>query len=204
MYCTNCGKEIEKADLFCGQCGAKQPLITPNEAKQEEKNVTAAPAVNIEKETLVIANKPVEERQPEVVGGTQTDKNNMPGRKMLKVVGIISVVVGALTLIGSLEELDFSLSLWYETYLTVANIVLGGLMLTMGILGIVWCAKKEKAGALVMLSIIMLALLPITIILGIIEGNERLVDAGIETILFIAALPILFLIGALKRKNSPV
>ncbi len=180
MYCINCGKEIQNETAFCTICGAKQ-----------EVNDSTVASV------------------------TTVGNNKIPGRRMLKVVGIISIVFASLAILGGLgdlvnpyakqlEMISLGLPSWYAAYLTATNIVLGGLMLTMGILGVVWCTKKEKAGKLAVLAIIVLAILPITFILGIIEGNLSLVSVGAVTIIFNSVLPILFLIGAIRRKNSQV
>ncbi len=206
MYCINCGNEIKKEAVFCSKCGAKK----------EEKNATEASVTNVEKEDSVVANNSGEEGFYGQNGFVQVGNNRMPGRRMLKVVGIISAIYAFLALLVALDDLlnpytkqlevmnFYGLPSWYGTYLTAMNIVLGVLMLTMGMLGIVWCTKKEKAGKLAVLAIIILVLVPITLILGFIEGNTTLIEVSILLLPFNAVLPILFLIGAVIRKNSQV
>ena len=33
-YCSNCGKELQDADVFCGNCGTKSEVAAPQSAPE--------------------------------------------------------------------------------------------------------------------------------------------------------------------------
>ncbi len=207
MKCNNCGKELAENVLFCMQCGAKQEV----EAKQEPSIEKIAN--DIEKIAQKAEVEQVEIQKAEENAKAQIYAPQKKKRKMIKVVGILLIIFGGLSLLGGLSDLSnfwaaqlsvikMGLPIWYATYLVIANILAGGLMLFSGIFGICNYTKKEKAKIIIVLSILLLSWTPSALIMGIVTGETLVAVIGLFNIILNAVLPILLLIGAIKLKNS--
>ena len=120
---------------------------------------------------------------------------NTPGRKFLKVVGVLYIVFAGIDLLFGLIGMDESLvgSLLEEaTGVSLPLIIIGGLYhLFVGIMGVKFCSTLEKASILMIIGIIDLVWDCINLIINF----QWMYLAGL-------ALPILFIIGAYKNKNS--
>jgi len=119
---------------------------------------------------------------------------------MLKVLGILMIIFGALALFGSLIALTGSS--WLDgplegllagTRAAVTGMVSSVMMLVAGVLISIWRAQAAKAQTLFILSIV-----TIVVILA-----ATIIAAGIGPMLIVEAiLPVLFIIAALRNKNA--
>ncbi|MCK5130294.1 MAG: hypothetical protein KAQ68_10595 [Clostridiales bacterium] len=125
---------------------------------------------------------------------------NTLGKVLLKVTGILSIIGGVMTIIisfvatGSAQMLTLSMGI-YDAELTIGAVILlisGILLLALGILGIKYCAKPQKATLLLISGAIIAALSVASMIL-----TEELIGGIIGL-----ALSVLFIIGAVMNKKS--
>ena len=123
-----------------------------------------------------------------------------PGKGLLKVVGILFIIFGAISIIVALLGIAGGLALSAISGILGATLIvgtiiacLGGIMeFIAGIYGVRNCDKPEKATTCVVLGIIILVLSVISLI----------VSSFSWTSLFSIALPILYLIGAFQNKKA--
>lgn len=133
------------------------------------------------------------------------------GKVLLKVVGIILIVFGAIgTILSILALIGGGAAAAYLNIALGAVAIIAGIVsllgalcnLAAGILGVKFCAVVEKAKLLAIFAIVMAALQVIGFVLSLISG-QWFVTAIIALVIGLV-LPALFLIGALKNKNAVV
>jgi len=125
---------------------------------------------------------------------------------MLKVVGILLIIFGALSLIGGILILAGSSVLGAAAankevtgilmVASIITIIAGAFNLFAGIMGVKNCASPEKAQVCVTIGIIMIAIQVVSIIINIVS------DSFAITSLFGLLLPILYFIGANQLKKA--
>ncbi|MCL2568573.1 MAG: SHOCT domain-containing protein [Oscillospiraceae bacterium] len=113
-----------------------------------------------------------------------------PGKSLLQVTGILYLVVAGFAVLG-LATQGFISSATLHT----------GYIIFMGIMGIKYCASKEKADTLRVLAIIDIALISFFVFVAVaFVGEIRLAFMNLLTI----PLPILFMIGAMRNERMAV
>ena len=123
--------------------------------------------------------------------------NNAPGKTLLKVVGIIYIVFGAINILSSLIGFD------------ILNIITSGWGLFVGVFAVLNCENLEKAKTIKLVAMIDIGLTIIGVIIGAIIaisaastliGGVAAAIVGIIVSIVVGAiglvLPILLLIGA--------
>lgn len=125
-----------------------------------------------------------------------------PGRKFLKVTGILYLVFGGLgVLMGLLAFAGAGVAdamapgVGLESGIRIAAVLMlvtSAYHLVLGILGVKFCDRAEKAGLLIGLAILDVAL----VALGFVIASFTWLS------LIGLVLPILYLVGALKNKNA--
>lgn len=129
----------------------------------------------------------------------------MKGKGFLKVIGIlmiigggISIIIGILALVGAsaLAAVLGSIGLWYvATFLVLAG---AALELAAGIVGVKNCDKPEKANVCIVMGI----LVAVFSILGNILSSVAGSDFNVFSMLSGLLLPILYIAGAVMNKQS--
>ena len=142
------------------------------------------------------------------MGGSKM--NNAPGKGMLKVVGILFIIVGAIyTLLGILAFAgSFSQAVVEQTAAitgatatvirvsALVMLILGLFELVAGILGVKNCNKPEKAQTCFIIGVVLVLLVVANAIMSVTKGQFVWYMTVIDL-----ALPVLYLIGALKNKE---
>ena len=142
------------------------------------------------------------------MGGSKM--NNAPGKGMLKVVGIlfiifggISLLLGILALFGAISggvingvEIQTGASAGTILFSAILVIVLAALDLCVGIIGVKNCDKPEKAQTCFVLGVLLIVVVLVSAIINIIGGKFVWYATLIGLV-----LPVLYLIGALKNKE---
>ncbi len=211
MICLNCGRKKNENEFFCRNCGTEYP------STGEQKNVvevTSFQAIN-EINNAAVSSKteqnaiPYDTTNQVVMNNSKT----LRGRKFLKVVGIIMVVFGGMAILGGLGNLltirELEYILWelsmpyeYAIYSIIINFISAITMLTTGIIGIVFSERKDKANLCMVFGIINLVIVSFPLIVGVAMTNIFVIIIGIMSMILNSVLPILFLVGAVKNKNS--
>ena len=119
---------------------------------------------------------------------------NAPGRKFLKVTGILYLVFAGLALAGLLGW-------WYEGMLEVWDLMSFlyiGYYIFLGVMGVKHCASKEKAHTLRVLALINFGLIGI-VSLGLFATAQ--VGVALLELLLAIPLTVLYLLGAMKNER---
>ncbi len=125
-------------------------------------------------------------------------EQKLGGKGFLKVCGILMIIGGGLGVITMFTTMGFLMALGLS-FLAIFGIVGSALQLVTGILGVVHCNNASKAGLLLALGVVSLALLVVSsVILPMMYGTA----INFVSIVTGAVLPVLFIIGALKNKNA--
>lgn len=140
---------------------------------------------------------------------------NAPGKTLLKVCGILFIIAGAFSVIGSLgsiaivgswDSLPVSVLQVYEqsnitksslTISIVLAVIQAVLFLVAGILGVKNCNRPEKAQGCMILAILCLVL-----VLGSAVYSAMSGQLIIWSTLIWLVIPLLYLWGALKNKQA--
>ena len=172
MICNNCGSQIDEGQKFCAKCGA------PVNAKPQEAY-----------------------RQPDVnySASAQPRKLNV----FLLVISIVLIVFGAIatalscvTVVPALSALGELIPGEYKIALVI-ELIASILWLLCGIFGCVWNKKYEKAGILILLGVIAVALRIIDIILC------AMIGVGVSPISFFGiVILVLYVFGGLMNKKA--
>ena len=146
-----------------------------------------------------------------------------PGRTLLKVVGILLIVFGAIATLFALLAIVGGGALGIMAAnsgsadpATGAVVIGGGILIVVGIialvsgifnliggiLGVKNCDKPEKAGSCFVFGIIMVALQVLNLIAGLLSGGDSSAFASILSSLLGFVLPVLYLLGAYKNKKA--
>ena len=146
------------------------------------------------------------------------NNTQLQGRMMLKVVGIlyivlaaISILIGLVVIAGGLvaivggatlgiaggEGIIFSLGVAFGVLGLIA-IFSNVFSLVLGILGVVWCARPDRATALFVLGVIFALLAALNLLASFGDGNIS-ATAGAAVRL---ALSVLYTLGAWQNKQS--
>ena len=122
---------------------------------------------------------------------------NAPGKKFLKITGILFIVFSGISLLTALFGSEIIAEVIEETGVGVSRtfiIIESLLMLAAGIMGVLYCEKINKANLLMGIGIAILVWDIVSII------NMSFDWAAIIGL----PLPILYLVGAIKNKKSEV
>ncbi len=123
-------------------------------------------------------------------------EQNLQGRMFLKVCGILMIIGGGLGLITMFTTMSILMAFGF-VFITVFGIIGSAIQLVTGILGVVHCNNASKAGLLLALGVVSVALLLISnVVLPMVYGTA----INFVSILTGAVLPVLFIIGAQKNK----
>jgi hypothetical protein len=168
MYCYNCGKENSDHAESCNSCGAGL-------------NDGAIKKVYV----------PVFEQQVKI-----------PGKNFLKVTGILTIILGGFAFIGFLMAMaDPSAQFMIEQstiYPVSISFLISMYFLAVGIMGVVWCQKIEKAKLLMGLITVYMILEGLPLLINLFRNPSI---ASIIGIAVTFVIPVLFLIGAVKNNN---
>ncbi len=140
------------------------------------------------------------------------NNTELKGRLMLKVVGILYIIFAALSILTGLmavvggaalgiaggESLALGLGA-IAMVLGVVAILSSTFSLVVGILGVKWCNRPDKAGTLFVLGVVLTALAVLNLLssFGGDNGSAAVVGALIGL-----ALPVLYTLGAWQNKQS--
>ena len=186
MFCTYCGKESSDYQKVCACCGA--------ELAEERRAEFATQSVW------------------DTTQSTTPTVASAPGRRFLKVTCILLIIFGGIAAFSSLSSLAMidTLLFWVggeamrgTLILSYSLGILSGLVaLAMGILGVMWCAKREKAKVLLGIGIASIALLMLSYGISVSMETWQFWDMSwtLWLLPFDLALPILFIIGAVKNR----
>ncbi|MCF0228491.1 MAG: hypothetical protein HUJ76_02195 [Parasporobacterium sp.] len=134
----------------------------------------------------------------------------MKGKGLLKVCGILMIIFAGISLIVTVPAIIGVVALSASVSAGLGAIVLIGLIigiagsiieLIVGIVGVANCAKPEKAKTCLAWGIVICAITVISLIISLVGGGL----SGLSIILSIIsglALPVLFIVGAVKNMNS--
>lgn len=140
------------------------------------------------------------------------NNTELKGRLMLKVVGILYIIFAALSILTGLLAVVGGAALGVAggeslaLGLGVVAMVFGLMMilssvfsLVAGILGVKWCNRPDKAGALFVLGVVLAALAVLNLLssFGGDNGSAAVVGALIGLV-----LPVLYTLGAWQNKQS--
>ena len=140
------------------------------------------------------------------------NNTELKGRLMLKVVGILYIIFAALSSLTGLLAVVGGAALGVAggeslaLGLGVVAMVFGLMMilssvfsLVAGILGVKWCNRPDKAGALFVLGVVLTALAVLNLLssFGGDNGSAAVVGALIGLV-----LPVLYTLGAWQNKQS--
>ena len=206
MFCKKCGAEVPDGASFCAKCGADltQTTVTGNENRDFGSQTYSENTGNIGN-----------------TGNGAAGKANKPkGAVLLLVVGILCLIGGIITLasaatwfnqMSTLESyvswLGINLSsLWGYGVIVLID---GILLLVIGILSILWRAKREKANMVLVLAIIVIIIRIVDWVYGSavlnslaewIGYSESIVTPASVILGFI--MPILLIIGSFLNRKS--
>ena len=141
-----------------------------------------------------------------------------PGQTMIRVVGILATILGGIVLLASsapftAEYRDVLFAIPGFQAAAVFEVILGVLTLAFGITGIAAAKKKSMATAILGFGVSIIALNVIYAILGIEPYDNPVArafveDAYIDTlwgyVVMGTPLGILYIVGAVRRKNAPM
>ena len=168
MLCPRCGKTIDEDSTFCNGCG-----------------------INIQ----------YGYSEYQVWQDREKRRHMYPGKYFLMVSGIILVVFAGFGILWSLSSFDMANSLSNSTSWVLRSfmaLIGSGYNLFLGIAGIAYCERTEKAGQLKIMGIIAIVWVVVNTLLrvsGVWFLSGIIFGMGFELV-----LPILFIIGA--RKNE--
>jgi len=138
-----------------------------------------------------------------------------PGRNLLLVTGILFIVfnaIGAMTIPFTLLTIEFWLPMfggeamryaWIFVY--VAGILLSLFAVVVGILGVAFCNKPDRAGVLIglaVMTIVLSILYNIVYAANILSFSDGLGIFTVITIPVTLVLPVLYIAGAAKNKKA--
>jgi hypothetical protein len=138
-------------------------------------------------------------------------KKVQPGRKMIKVTGILMIIFGAIGLIVTLASME-ALS-WYDELVaaTAFEAIAAAIMLAFGIAGVSMSGKPGKGSVIIAFGIVILALKVADLVWGIsiINSFGYYIDSSYESSLYTSAiaglvLPILYIVGGAKKRRPLV
>jgi len=137
--------------------------------------------------------------------------DEMRGSKMIKVVGILMTIFGGIGLLAALVALigipkAVEAAETWGIYMDVGMLYVavflsllgGGIQLTTGILGILYCRAKEKMGVLTILSFVMMGMVVINFIFALV--NESNIVTTLFGFIIGLILPILLFVGIKQNK----
>lgn len=135
----------------------------------------------------------------------------LKGRMMLKVVGILYIVFAAISIFCGLVAIvggaalgvamggDVAVGLGVVAAVLGLVAILGSVFgLVVGILGVKWCNRPDKAGVLFVLGIVLVVLAALQLLAAFSgDGSTSVVSALIGLV-----LPVLYTVGAWQNKQS--
>ncbi len=235
MYCKNCGGILSVNTYHCGKCGYKiddeqrdilaklaevdkNPTVLEKMAYEaEDSSQTFGEELNLtsgEQDGSLEFPEASDNKYNEVEKKAALSPEGKPfrGRKLVKVVGIILMVFGGLSILGSLGEFinpenytstyEYGVPDWFYEFSDILMLALAGVMLASGIYGVQNCMKSEKGQMIILFSIAMLSLILMPILVGVVARNIMIITAGIVTGAFNMVLPILFWVGGVRLKGN--
>jgi hypothetical protein len=200
QFCNNCGKQVEAG--FSCDCQANLP---PRESSPN-------PYINTRDDSQPDA-YPLEHQQQlsPLPQSTLRDEYGfekpLPGKKMVKVAGIIMTILGAIAVLGTLNTGG-------------ANLITSAIMLACGIAGIVFSSQRDKASTIITIGVITLIVASVdtALAIGAMDLNElanmtdaELDEQTIQGAVFVGVaigvalnvtLPILYIVGGNKMQRA--
>jgi hypothetical protein len=145
--------------------------------------------------------------------GYQDVRLKEPGRKMIKVTGILMTIFGGL---GILFAVPFSIGVaetlgqQHYTDYTDAAFLLGSIvpvtMLVFGIMGIVTSKNPTKGNTAIVMGIVLLSLMTADMVLSLGIGDLQtrivLTILSVMSLIYYSVLPILYIVGGVKRSKG--
>ena len=128
------------------------------------------------------------------------NNTELKGRLMLKVVGILYIIFAALSILTGLLAVVGGAALGVVAMVFGLMMILSSVFsLVAGILGVKWCNRPDKAGALFVLGVVLTALAVLNLLssFGGDNGSAAVVGALIGLV-----LPVLYTLGAWQNKQS--
>lgn len=137
----------------------------------------------------------------------------LKGRKMLKVAGILYIILAALSILIGLLAVAGGAALGISGSGRGVALGLGaitvafGLMmllssvfsLVVGILGVKWCSRPDKAGVLFVLGVVLIVLAALNLLASFGSDNSA---ASVVGALIGLVLPVPYTLGAWRNKQS--
>ncbi len=227
-YCEYCGTQLaDNAACVCqgAQLAANQQAQQSGEQQPYAQNPYNTYPYN---PTPYNAN-PYTPPQPSYPPVTNTVNNApQPGRKMIKVSGILMTIFSSIALFSLItvlamapvieevmDDAEFFFRDFFDAYnysyeiefpfaAVIGGIFTSGMMLAFGIMGIAFSKKPERGTAVMVLGIIMLALLVISTGLTLTDSNGMIGSMVMTNIITGSVLPILYIVGGYRRRKSNV
>lgn len=139
------------------------------------------------------------------------NNTELKGRLMLKVVGILYIIFAALGILAGLVAIaggaalgitggGESLALGLGALAMILGFVaiLSSVFSLVGILGVKWCNRPDKAGTLFVLGIILIVLAALSLLSSFSGDSSSSVVSGLIGLV----LPVLYTLGAWQNKQS--
>lgn len=203
MFCKNCGTEVPENVSFCPKCGAEQvQRPVPGNTRQD------------------FGSQPYNGTPGNTGNGAVGTANKPKGAVLLLVLGILCVIGGIATIVAAATWFNQMSTLqsyvsWLGVNLSslwaygVIVLIDGILLLIVGILSILWRAKREKANMVLVLAIIVIIIRIVDWVYGSavlnslaewIGYSESVVTPANVILGFI--MPILLIIGSFLNRKS--
>ena len=139
------------------------------------------------------------------------NETRLKGKTMLKVVGILYIIFAALSILTDLlavvggaalgiaggESLALGLGV-VAMVLGVIAILSSVFSLVVGILGVKWCNRPDKAGALFVLGVVLIVLAALNLLSAFSSDSSASVAGSVLGLV----LPVLYTLGAWQNKQS--
>ncbi|MCL2406007.1 MAG: hypothetical protein FWC92_10770 [Defluviitaleaceae bacterium] len=187
MFCSACGSNCASASSsFCPTCGARLHAAA---AASPQRGIAYIPP--------------------------NAANNEAPGKILLLVTGILFIVFGVINFFmgGLLAILSVALGTSFESMFDILlpfySVLRGSYSFVIGILGIVYRARPQKAGLCKIFAIISIALNVLDIIFGLTIAGTGAVDGTFFVTVVVMALPALaipsvYFLGAVKNHNAKI
>ena len=219
MNCVNCGQRLAIGAEFCATCGAaapRQAAPPPNPYGQvpPPNPYAQVPPPN---PYVQVPPNPYTQMPPQV---TPLDISS-PGKKLIMIPAIIMICIYGIALLSNIGSV-FTINMFGGNLRTLVivsimlGVVISAYVVTVSILGVLWCDKVEKGKLLVILmsgyGVLWLAELLFTNLSKVSQAmfaqtyGAEVVGLITTTSLVCAPLnlilPLLFIIGAIKNKRA--
>lgn len=192
MFCKNCGAEVADNTLFCPKCGEKVNQAPNQGSAFSTQNNQQYGSPQYGYQNGGGYNPPVR------------NSSNAPGKAMLIVAGILVLIGGLITLVSDLQAMEY-LKYFSGTSIggaLVFEIIFAIVMIVAAICSLVYCGRKDKAGMVFTLGMVVVIMRIIDWIMAsaLFQGIISVVNASSVILGFIA--PILIVVGGYMNKKN--